>query len=330
VKDQRIANPPPTTSRSADRDSTGSGSTGRSSTGRSSPGSGSPGHGSPGSSSPGRDSPGRGSPARVLAALSLAVLGTALAQGGEQRTQPPIVGLHYQELLSGQDDEIVITIPKPALSHWDSLTVVSDDPCLQPDLSRLENADQSWRIPAQVAASGTCQATVTLSVAKGEQEWAAAVLVGVQWVQPDIPSVDGRTASMGYAGRSGPGTMVGADLGTEVPFIEATLTNFGSEPITALGFSTYPLLNQIMGPTFLAREEGGLVEYVEVPAGDDLGTLAPGEALSFGVPIDLEGRLVTGAVAVTLGTLPMIDMGGQRYRLTPQSVYTFEFGPLGR
>jgi len=300
VNDQRTANRPPFTPRRAGRGSQG------------------------------RGSQGRGSPGRVLAALSLAVLGTALAQGADQRTQPPIVGLHYQELLSGQGGEIVITVPKPVLSHWDSLAVQSDDPCLLPDLSRLENAGESWRIPAQVAAPGTCQATVTLSVAKGDDEWTAAILVGVQWVEADIPSVDGRTASMGYAGRSGAGTMVGARLGTEVPFIEATLTNSGSETITALGFSTYPLLHQVMGPTFVARVEGGLVEYVEVPAGAVLGTLAPGEALSFGVPIDLGGRLVDGAVAVTLGTLPMIDIGGQRFRLSPQSVYTFEFGPPGR
>lgn len=315
MNDQRTANRPSSTKRE---------------TVRGSPDRGSPDRGSSDRGSPDRSSQGRGAPGRVLAALSLAVLGTAFAQGAGQPTPPPVVGLHYQELLSGQDAEIVITVPKPALSHWDSLAVQSDDPCLSPDLSRLENAGESWRLPAQVADSESCQATVTLSVAKGEEKWAAAILVGVQWVDSDVPSIDGRTASMSYAGRSGPGTMVGAPLGTEVPLIEAALTNAGSEPLTALGFSTYPLLDQVMGPTFVARVESGLVEYVEVPAGDALGTLAPGEALTFGIPIDLGGRLVTGNVAVTLGTLPMIDIGGQRYRLTPQSVYTFEFGPPGR
>ncbi len=272
----------------------------------------------------------RGSPSRVLAALSLAALSTAFAQDVGLEAQPPIVGLHYQELLTGQDGGIAIIVPKPALPSWDSLVVESDDPCLVVNLSGLEEVDGTWKIPAQVADSGVCRATVKLSVVSGGNEWSAAVLVGVQWLPATVASVDGRTASMSYAGRSGPGTMVGALPGTDVPFIEATLTNYGDEPITALGFSTYPLLHEIMGPTFLAKVEDGLVEYVELAAGDDLGVLAPAEAVTFGIPIDPGARLVDGTIAVTLGTLPMIDISGERFRLGPQAVYTFQFGPMGR
>lgn len=264
-----------------------------------------------------RNTPALRHPRRAVTwALTLATLAlpgaTAGAQGGATQPAPPLVALHYQDVLAGEPAVIDLFVPPPQVP-WHQFTYAAGD-CLTVQSVHEGPPPKVLIVRLEIPHTGTCSTNVELLFGDGASTWPAKATVVVNRL-PDLPHL----ADLDPWFRSDRIHLPGS--GHQDPpavLLLMGLTNTLGEPLTLLGFGNDQGFAEIIGKvfrydpaTFFGRYEdlvrsGSVFEPTE---------LAAGEQASFALILDPQRHMPSAAGTVTARPVALLEAAGVRYTL---------------
>ncbi|MFA5594252.1 MAG: hypothetical protein WDA15_03105 [Trueperaceae bacterium] len=257
-------------------------------------------------------------PARRLLAAPVAFLLCALAGAPAAHAQstnatqvdPPIVAVHYQDLLAGEPALIDLFVPPPLL-EWDEFAFSADE-CLQGRGVHEGPPDKVLIVRFEVPDEGTCTTRVDLLFTNGDSSWAAAALVVVNRL-PDLAPLEG-VAPWFQTGRINLPSAKPDD--PPAVLLLMGLTNSHHEPLSLLGFGNDAGFVRAVGQVFRydpATFHGRYEDLVRNGSPFEPTLLQPGATAHFAMVLDPQQRMPTGAGTLTARPVALIERAGERH-----------------
>lgn len=257
-------------------------------------------------------------PARRLLAAPVAFLLCALAGAPAAHAQstnatqvdPPIVAVHYQDLLADEPAFIDLFVPPPLL-EWDEFTFSAEE-CLQGRGVHEGPPDKVLIVRFAVPNEGTCTTRVDLLFTNGESSWAAAAMVVVNRLS-DLTPLEGITPWFRTDRINLPGA--GPDAPPAVLLLMG-LTNSHDEPLSLLGFGNDAGFVRAVGQVFRydpATFYGRYEDLVRNGSPFEPTLLQPGATAHFAMVLDPQQRMPTGAGTLTARPVALIERAGERH-----------------
>ena len=253
---------------------------------------------------------------RLLAApfafLLCALLGTPSAHAqstAATQVDPPIVAVHYQDLLAGEPAIIDLFVPPPLL-EWREFTFSAEE-CLQGLGVHEGPPDKVLVVRFEVPEEGTCTSRVDLLFTNGDSSWAAAAVVVVNRL-PDLAPLEGLTPWFRTDRINMPGA--GPDSPPAVLLLMG-LTNSHDEPLSLLGFGNDAGFVRAVGQVFRyapAPFYGRYEDLVRNGTPFEPTLLEPGATAHFAMVLDPQQRMPTGAGTLTARPVALIEHAGER------------------
>lgn len=251
---------------------------------------------------------------RGLAALVVTALAPFVTAQADDTTptDPPVVAVHYQDLLSHEPATVDLFIPPPQV-QWTEFTYQAQS-CLSGGSLLTGPPDSVIVVRFEVAEVGTCSTRVDLHFSDGTTSWAAAALVVVNRLEA-LPGIIDLQPSFSSERIHLPGSQVGdapADL------ILLGITNPHPAPMTLLGFGNDAAFAELVGQAFRyepAKFFGRYTDLVTSAEPFEATALEPGATANFALVIDARQRLPTARGTISFRPVALLEIEGQRYTL---------------
>lgn len=257
----------------------------------------------------------------ATAAVALAcLLGTSPAaraqahgQAHNQATfEPPLVAVHYQDLLAGEDAVIDLFVPPPLVA-WHEFSYAAAD-CLAVQGVHQGPPGKVLIVRLQVADVGTCTSSVELHFGDGENSWPASAVVVVNRL-PDLEPLEDLDSWFRSDRINLPGS---ATTDRAAVLLLMGLTNTRAQPLTLLGFGNDHGFVSAVGQVFRYDPDAFFGRYEDlVRSGSPFEPteLAPGESASFALILDPQRHMPSGSGTLTARPVVLLQLGGQRHTL---------------
>lgn len=257
----------------------------------------------------------RWGPRRAAVALLGALLacGGARAQAPAAQAPPPLIALHYQDLLATEPAFIDLFIPPPPFEEWDDVSYQADD-CLLGDGVLAGPPGKVLIVRFDVPGNGSCISRVELTFSNGHDRWPASALVVVNRLPDLLPFVD-------YVPRfrSTSVVMPQAAFGDRMPsLLQVGIDNPGAEPLLIHGLGNDAAFGDHIGQAFRydpAQFHGLYSELLQYGSPFQPTLLQPGEEANFALVLDPDLRLPSGAGTITVRPIAILEIAGRRYSL---------------
>lgn len=251
----------------------------------------------------------------VLAALLAAAVSTptTLAQSASPvTTDPPLVAIHYEDLLSGEPAMIDLFVPPPLLT-WQEFTYSAED-CLTAQGVHEGAPGKVLIVRFEVLTVGTCSTRVDLLFGNGNSSWAASAVVVVNRL-PALKELEDLSPWYRLDRIHLPG---GGPSSEPAVLMLMGLTNSYSEPLALLGFGNDEGFARAVGRVFRydpATFFGRYEDLVRNGSVFEPTTLAPGETANFALILDPQRSMPSGSGTLTARPVVLLELAGQRHTL---------------
>lgn len=250
--------------------------------------------------------------AALIALVATSFLGTANAQNtAATEADPPVVAIHYEDLLADESHYIDLFIPPP-LVRWDEFSY-SAEGCLNAQGVHEGPPGKVLIIRFSVPDVGPCVTRVDLLFGHGATSWAASAVVVVNRL-PELPPLQTldpwfRSDRINLPGGSGARPAVPLLLG---------LTNTETGPLEILGFGNDQAFVMSVGKVYRydpAKFAGRYSDLVAHATPFEPTVLQPGESAHFAMILDPQQRMPTGAGTLTARPVAILELGGEQRTL---------------
>ncbi len=257
----------------------------------------------------------RGLMGALALTLTFMALGSlAAAQGSSAATEadPPMVALHYQDVLASEPPFIDLFVPPPAV-NWHEFTYSAAD-CLRADGVHTGPPDKVIIVRFEVLEVGTCATKVDLLFSDGASSWAASAMVVANRL-PDLPALDDLQPRFSRERVTLPGSGI-----TDRPadLLLLGLTNPRAEPLTVLGLGNDEGFEALIGNLVSYDPASLMGRYSELArsgAAFEPTEVAPGDDAAFALVVSAAQNLPSGVGTVTVRPVAMVELAGQLYTL---------------
>jgi len=263
----------------------------------------------------GRVSPGaRRRPPLALVAVSIAALafGAAQAQSGAAtEADPPIVAIHYEDLLAGEARYIDLFVPPP-LVPWHEFTYAAEG-CLSAQGVHEGPPEKVLIVRFAVPEVGPCATRVDLLFGNGTTSWAASAVVVVNRL-PELAPLD--TLEPWF--RSDRINLPGGPDARPAVLLLMGLTNTEAEPLEILGFGNDQAFAMAVGKVYRydpATFAGRYADLMSHGTPFEPTVLQPGESAHFAMVLDPQQRMPAGAGTLTARPVAILALAGEQRTL---------------
>ncbi len=225
---------------------------------------------------------------------------------------PPIVAVHYQDLLADEPAFIELYVPPPQIP-WTEFSYSAAD-CLVAQGVHEGAPDQVLVVRFEVPNEGACGGRVDLLFSDGESSWPAAAIVTVNRL-PELTPLTDLLTSFRPDRMPMPHT---AATASPALVILLSLTNTHPEPLSIVGFGNDSGFVRTVGRVFRYEPANFFGRYDDLIAHGSLfepSSLAPGETANYAVLIDPQSIMPTGSGTLTVRPVALLELAGQRYTL---------------
>lgn len=256
-------------------------------------------------------------PPRLLRIVLLLTFGAAGLHAGAQSTSateadPPVIAVHYQDILASEPPFLDLFIPPPALD-WSDFTYSAAD-CLRADGLHTGPKEKVIIIRFEVLTEGTCATEVDLLFTDGVSAWAASARVIANRLPPlpaltqVFPRFSQEMVSLPY---SRPGDRP-ADL------LLLRITNTLGETLTVMGLGNDAGYRDAVGHLVAYDPDELMDRYSDLvrnTAPFEATAIAPGDEAHFALLVAAGSRMPSGAGTVTVRPVAMVELGGQAHTI---------------
>lgn len=248
----------------------------------------------------------------VPALTALVLFGTVAAAQTATAEAPPLVAVHYQDILADEPALIDLFVPPPQVP-WHEFTYSASD-CLAVQGVHEGPPSKVIVVRLHVANEGSCTASIELTFGDGASTWPATATVVVNRL-PELPPLDDLASWFRSDRVHLPGS---SSQNRPAVLLLMGLTNTLAEPLTLLGFGNDQGFAKAIGEVFRydpATFFGRYEDLVRSGSRFEPTELAPGESASFALILDPQRHMPAGAGTVTARPVALLEAAAQRYTL---------------
>lgn len=263
---------------------------------------------------PGRPLAPTRTPARWLL-LAVAILATPAAAHAEPHAtspEPELIALHYEDLLATDPPTVTVVLPPPPVAGSVEARYFTHG-CLDLQGALSGSAERAFVLELPAPTAGSCRTTIEIVFSQGDDRWPATAIVNLTRLPP-VPELEGveptfRTGSTTLPWRPGDGVRT---AGMALLGIDNRLP----QPLRILGLGDDAAFASLIGPAFRYDPAAFGGSYADLLEGaEPFGpiALAPGEAAHIALVFDPTQRLPSGAGALTVRPVALVEVAGERF-----------------
>ena len=224
---------------------------------------------------------------------------------------PPLIGVHYQDLTPAGGRDIAVFIPRPALAHWTETAVSTGTECLMPGALADPGPGYALILHATVADVATCRALVEVTFREGARTHTGVVIVQLRRVELPSAAAGTLTPTLGISQVSLP--TEGPILLREAPLVSLLLTNTSGEELRVSGPADPAALQELVGELYGHTPAAFDGSWPSLAAGGPVtgAALGPGEQVGYALVLDPQRRLPSGSSVVSVQIAVVFEQAGQ-------------------
>lgn len=244
-----------------------------------------------------------------LAACALSFAGGAAAQ--QAADDPPLIGLHYQDVLADDPGVINLSLVGPNVD-WTDVAYSTGSDCLS-GAGRADNPGDAPLILELQLTAPSCLADVDLVFyGAGDQSWPAWARLMLKRL-PDAPLLHDLDTSLSLRDVSLPG---GPILARHPTLLAVRLNNYFDVPVLFSAVADISTFVEEMGEVYRLPDSDHRASYTEIRADGapfETTVIGPNDDLHYVVIVDTQRRLPSGSGTATVGAYGLLELGDETY-----------------